>query len=70
VRLLLDGVGGVLYLDGDGQMIFTNDEIKAENSIDITPGRFIAWHNSASKHRVVHGPRNVMRRMLMDFDMG
>jgi len=78
VRLLLDGVGGVLYLDGDGQMIFTNDESKvlyldgdgqmiftndeskAETSIDITPGRFIAWHNSASKHRVVHGPRNVM----------
>lgn len=42
MRLLLDGVGGVLYLDGDGQMIFTNDESKAETSIDITPGRFIA----------------------------
>lgn len=63
-RVVVEGQVGVLYLDGDGQMIFTNDESKAETSIDIMPGRFIAWANSAFTHRVVHGPRNVMRRML------
>eukprot|EP00624_Nannochloropsis_granulata_P005799 evm.model.NODE_41505_length_5242_cov_29.579359.1 len=63
-RVVVEGQVGLLYLDGDGQMIFTNDETKAETSIGIVAGRFIAWDNAAFTHRVVHGPSNTMRRML------
>jgi hypothetical protein len=46
---------GLLYLKGDGVMRFTHDETGEETHVDVKPGRFLTWDNSAYTHFVIPG---------------
>lgn len=53
---------GLLYLKGDGVVRFTHDETGEETHVDVKPGRFLTWDNSAYTHIVIPGKE--MREMV------
>ncbi len=63
-RVVVEGQVGVLYLGGDGRMVFTRDATGQETSIDIRANRFIAWNNSDYTHRVEQPAGGMPRRIL------
>ena len=63
-RVVVDGQVGVLYLGGDGRMVFTRDATGQETSIQIKANRFIAWDNANFTHRVEQPAGGMPRQIL------
>jgi len=58
----IDGYVAVLYLAGAGSFVI--DAGCGEQSIDIVPGRFIAWPNGVCSHRLDAASESDVRAML------
>lgn len=50
-RTLAPGLVGVVYLAGEGRIVFT-DKTGLEHAVDVKPGRLIAWPNEDVYHRL------------------
>ena len=53
---------GVMYLEGDGKMIFTHEMTGEKTVVDVMPGRLISWDNAVYTHALEAGA--LPRRML------
>lgn len=66
----IDDCVAVVYLSGAGS--FVVDDGFGEEAIDVVPGRLVAWHNGACKHRLdarpEGGPRVMLGPMALDAD--
>lgn len=58
----IDGYVAVLYVDGAGTFVIETGD--GEQTIDIIPGRFIAWPNGLCRHRLDAAQGGGMRAML------
>ncbi len=59
---LADGQVGLVYLEGDGQMLFQHEVTGEETVVDVQPGRLMSWDNSVYTHKLI--PGDTSRRFL------
>ena len=57
-----EGQAALLYLEGDGRMLFRHDATGVETAVDVKPGRFISWPNQEYTHTLEPGA--AVRRMV------
>ena len=57
-----EGQAALLYLEGDGRMLFRHDATGVETAVDVKPGRFITWPNQEYTHTLEPGA--AARRMV------
>jgi len=59
---VVGGQVGLVYLEGDGRMIFQHEATGKETVVDVKPGRFLSWDNAIYTHTLI--PGNTPRRLL------
>lgn len=59
---VVQGPTSLLYLEGDGRMVFRHDVTGAETAVDVKPGRLLVWPNHLYTHMMEAG--RVPRRMV------
>lgn len=57
-----EGHVGLLYLEGDGRLLFHHEDTGEETVVEVKPGRFVSWNNAMYTHTLV--PGNTPRRLL------
>ncbi|KAM3568007.1 hypothetical protein VYU27_009860, partial [Nannochloropsis oceanica] len=62
---LADGQVGLVYLEGDGRMLFQHEVTGEETVVDVQPGRLMSWDNSVYTHTLIPGdlPRRILGPM-------
>ena len=65
---LAEGQVGVVYLEGQGDFVFTDVATGDEHRVAIEPGKLISWPNAHFRHRVEDfvGARRLLGPMLLD----
>jgi len=59
---MTEGPVGLVYLEGDGRMLFQHDVTGEETVVDVQPGRLLSWDNRVYTHTLI--PGNMPRRIL------
>ena len=70
---MAQGHVGVVYLEGEGDFVFTNTATGVEERVAIAPGKLISWPNTGFRHRVeARGsmPRRLLGPMVLDVASG
>ena len=69
---MAEGHVGVVYLEGDGDFVFTDTATGDEERVAIVPGKMISWPNKGFRHRVEQGsmPRRLLGPMVLDATSG
>ncbi|KAM3573287.1 hypothetical protein VYU27_004758 [Nannochloropsis oceanica] len=61
-RSTVEGPVGLIYLEGDGRMLFQHEVTGEETVVDVRPGRLLSWDNSIYTHTLI--PGDMPRRFL------
>lgn len=64
---LVDGQVGLVYLEGNGRMLFEHDVTGELTVVDVKPGRFLSWDNVQYTHKLEAGsiPRRILGPMTL-----
>ncbi|GAB5037093.1 Hypothetical protein NocV09_06100010 [Nannochloropsis oceanica] len=61
-KSLVGGQVGLVYLEGDGHILFQHEVTGKKTVVDVKPGRFLSWDNEIYTHTLI--PGNMPRRLL------